>query len=263
MGRAPCCDKANVKRGPWSPEEDNTLKTYIETRGTGGNWIALPRKAGLSRCGKSCRLRWLNYLRPDIKHGGFTEEEDNIICTLYNNIGTSQLPGRTDNDVKNYWNTKLKKKLLAENYGNLIKTNNKNITTPINNSVSLTTSLHSSLPKIENFNYGNSSIFDMNYGTLPYSLDANYGQTFDFQRIVSNPVQFPVPSNSFSTVSSSQEGSWTSNGDGEVDDGFLLNFGFESSPCEFLSYGTIPQRDFEITTNVTDSLYTTLVSDTN
>jgi hypothetical protein len=46
MGRAPCCDKANVKKGPWSPEEDATLKSYIETNGTGGNWIALPQKIG-------------------------------------------------------------------------------------------------------------------------------------------------------------------------------------------------------------------------
>lgn len=46
MGRAPCCDKASVKRGPWSPEEDSKLKEYIEKHGTGGNWIALPQKAG-------------------------------------------------------------------------------------------------------------------------------------------------------------------------------------------------------------------------
>lgn len=46
MGRAPCCDKANVKKGPWSPEEDAALKTYIEKNGTGGNWIALPQKIG-------------------------------------------------------------------------------------------------------------------------------------------------------------------------------------------------------------------------
>ncbi|KAJ6296026.1 hypothetical protein OIU78_023957 [Salix suchowensis] len=85
MGRAPCCDKNNVKKGPWSPEEDDKLKAYIDQFGTGGNWIALPQKVGLKRCGKSCRLRWLNYLRPNIKHGGFSEEEDNIICSLYIN----------------------------------------------------------------------------------------------------------------------------------------------------------------------------------
>lgn len=134
MGRTPCCDKSKVKRGAWSPEEDFTLKNYLQTHGSAGSWIALPLKAGLKRCGKSCRLRWLNYLRPDIKHGAFTEEEDNIILNLYTKIGSrwsviaSHLQGRTDNDVKNYWNTKMKKKLLAAKSGM-----NKSTNVPCNN----------------------------------------------------------------------------------------------------------------------------------
>ncbi|CAN6476313.1 unnamed protein product [Victoria cruziana] len=116
MGRPPCCDKSNVKRGLWTAEEDAKILAYVSRHGT-GNWTSVPKKAGLKRCAKSCRLRWTNYLRPDLKHERFTSEEEELIVKLHETIGSrwsliaAQLPGRTDNDVKNYWNTKLKKKL--------------------------------------------------------------------------------------------------------------------------------------------------------
>ncbi|KAJ6691340.1 F14D16.11-RELATED [Salix koriyanagi] len=116
MGRPPCCDKSNVKRGLWTPEEDAKILAYVSNHGT-GNWTLVPKKAGLNRCGKSCRLRWTNYLRPDLKHDRFAPEEEELIIKLHEAIGSrwsliaKRLPGRTDNDVKNYWNTKLRKKL--------------------------------------------------------------------------------------------------------------------------------------------------------
>ncbi|KAL8107226.1 hypothetical protein AgCh_023877 [Apium graveolens] len=148
MGRAPCCDKSKVKRGPWSPQEDEILKNYLHSHGT-----------GLKRCGKSCRLRWLNYLRPDIKHGSFTPEEDTIIFNLYSKLGSrwsviaSKLPGRTDNDVKNHWNTKLKKKLQATKDSYLATLNQP---PQSSNPIPLTYNL---IPKAEaNYNLGFSNI---------------------------------------------------------------------------------------------------------
>ncbi|KAJ4976641.1 hypothetical protein NE237_001747 [Protea cynaroides] len=115
-GRAPCCDKAGLKKGPWTPAEDLRLIAFIQKHGH-GNWRALPKLAGLLRCGKSCRLRWTNYLRPDIKRGNFTKEEEENIIKLHKMLGNkwskiaSNLPGRTDNEIKNVWNTHLKKRV--------------------------------------------------------------------------------------------------------------------------------------------------------
>ncbi|XP_052164419.1 myb-related protein 306-like [Oryza glaberrima] len=116
MGRPPCCVKAEVKKGPWTPEEDLMLVAYVQEHGP-GNWRAVPTNTGLMRCSKSCRLRWTNYLRPGIKRGNFTDQEEKLIVHLQALLGNrwaaiaSYLPERTDNDIKNYWNTHLKKKL--------------------------------------------------------------------------------------------------------------------------------------------------------
>ncbi|GLU17346.1 hypothetical protein SLE2022_337170 [Rubroshorea leprosula] len=81
MGRSPCCEKGHTKKGTWTKEEDDLLISYIKAHGE-GCWRSLPKAAGLLRCGKSCRLRWINYLRPDLKRGNFTSEEDEIIGLL-------------------------------------------------------------------------------------------------------------------------------------------------------------------------------------
>ncbi|KAJ0236316.1 Transcription factor MYB34 [Hirschfeldia incana] len=116
MVRTPCCKEEGIKKGAWTSEEDQKLIAYIQRHGEGG-WRTLPEKAGLKRCGKSCRLRWANYLRPDIKRGEFTPEEDDTIIKLHALKGNkwaaiaTYLAGRTDNEIKNYWNTNLKKRL--------------------------------------------------------------------------------------------------------------------------------------------------------
>lgn len=116
MGRSPCCEKVGLKKGPWTPEEDQKLLAYIEEHGH-GSWRSLPTKAELRRCGKSCRLRWTNYLRPDIKRGKFSLQEEQTIIQLHALLGNrwsaiaTHLPKRTDNEIKNYWNTHLKKRL--------------------------------------------------------------------------------------------------------------------------------------------------------
>ncbi|XP_060197085.1 transcription factor GAMYB-like [Lycium barbarum] len=107
-----------LKKGPWTSAEDAILVDYVMTHGE-GNWNAVQKHSGLARCGKSCRLRWANHLRPDLKKGAFTPEEERRIIELHAKIGNkwarmaAELPGRTDNEIKNYWNTRIKRRQRA------------------------------------------------------------------------------------------------------------------------------------------------------
>ncbi|KAL8205263.1 hypothetical protein R6Q57_008814 [Mikania cordata] len=116
------CARANggqvLKKGPWTAAEDAILMEYVKKHGE-GNWNAVQRNSGLMRCGKSCRLRWANHLRPNLKKGAFTPDEERQIIELHSKFGNKwarmalHLQGRTDNEIKNYWNTRLKRRLRA------------------------------------------------------------------------------------------------------------------------------------------------------
>ncbi|XP_057982200.1 transcription factor MYB27-like [Malania oleifera] len=112
--------EAKQRKGLWLEEEDNRLTAYVTLLGE-RRWDWIAKASGLKRSGKSCRLRWLNYLRPDLKHGQMSREEEKIILQLHERWGNKwskiarKLPGRTDNEVKNYWRSHLRKKAQEEN----------------------------------------------------------------------------------------------------------------------------------------------------
>ncbi|VVB05556.1 unnamed protein product [Arabis nemorensis] len=117
-----CKKEETLRRGPWLEEEDERLVKFVNLSGE-RRWDSLARVSGLNRSGKSCRLRWMNYLNPNLKHGPMSQEDKVIILQLHALWGNKwskiarRLPGRTDNEIKNYWRTNFRKKGEAQNYG--------------------------------------------------------------------------------------------------------------------------------------------------
>ncbi|XP_022773827.1 myb-related protein 308-like [Durio zibethinus] len=174
MGRSPCCEKEHTNKGSWTKEEDERLINYIKAHGE-GCWRSLPKAAGLLRCGKSCRLRWINYLRPDLKRGNFTEEEDELIIKLHSLLGNkwsliaARLPGRTDNEIKNYWNTRIKRKLYSRGIDPQTHRplNSVSSTVTISTNKTSNSNNNSSTSSSCSFNNNNRFQLDMKYSAVP------------------------------------------------------------------------------------------------
>ncbi|CAM8978920.1 unnamed protein product [Rhodiola kirilowii] len=169
-----------VRKGPWTMEEDLILINYIANHGE-GVWNSLAKSAGLKRTGKSCRLRWLNYLRPDVRRGNITPEEQMLILQLHAKWGNrwskiaKHLPGRTDNEIKNFWRTRIQKYINKQDDNNQQPDDTQlmsceQVSQASSSQMSTTTTAASSVPTFDNQQaYSPQQLFSFPSGNLePY-----------------------------------------------------------------------------------------------
>ncbi|KAK4487489.1 hypothetical protein RD792_005871 [Penstemon davidsonii] len=182
-----CCSKVvGLKRGPWTAEEDKMLSEYVKREGE-GRWRTMPQKAGLLRCGKSCRLRWMNYLRPTVKRGHISPDEEDLILRLHRLLGNrwsliaGRIPGRTDNEIKNYWNTHLRKKLMRQGIDpKTHKPLQQNYSSVQQNSISLVQLISSSQNNIDHVQEGADGIkLDDDIDTYNFLQDDAFSSFFN------------------------------------------------------------------------------------
>ncbi|XP_071724177.1 transcription factor MYB59-like [Rutidosis leptorrhynchoides] len=149
-----------TRKGPWTEQEDLRLVSFVQVFGD-RRWDSIAKVSGLNRTGKSCRLRWVNYLHPGLKRGKMTSHEEKLVLELHSKWGNRwsriarKLPGRTDNEIKNYWRTHMRK--TAQEKKRSMSSSPSSPSSNSSSSSSTITSVDFSFPCQ---NTGNSSFYD-------------------------------------------------------------------------------------------------------
>ncbi|KAJ6844249.1 myb-related protein MYBAS2-like isoform X2 [Iris pallida] len=195
----PALKEEDMRKGPWTEQEDMQLVCYVGLFGE-RRWDFIAKVSGLNRTGKSCRLRWVNYLHPGLKRGRITPQEERLILELHARWGNRwsriarKLPGRTDNEIKNYWRTHMRKKAQER----------KKSSSPSSSSSSSSLSCISSLDEpplqVENKRFESSSLttaLGENIGVKGYPMDKIWNEidTSETKEVpYSNMLFPPIPS---------------------------------------------------------------------